>query len=183
MKFKVGDKVRVKSLEWFETLDRSRSSYRMPGRSEHFTLTMQEFCGKVVTIRYIDNSRGKGSYNIFGDDFHWYDWMFEDYVEPNLYLHPFCLSKESLVYIDDIKYRVSKSLTTHVWLVNDDRRNDVVFEKLKIRGGEVRRYVESILGYYISGLFPECKSLEDLTTLTLALAEEAQKHGIEVKIG
>lgn len=73
-KFKVGDKVRVKSLEWYQY------KYRDEDVKLSFTTTMLDFCGKVVTIETI----GDGFYYIKEDNsefkFLWQDYMFEDEV-------------------------------------------------------------------------------------------------------
>lgn len=73
MKYKVGDKVRVKSLEWY------KNEYRNGGIS--FVSKMSEFCGKVVTIEIVWN----GVYYIEEDEdkFSWQDYMFEDGVVNN----------------------------------------------------------------------------------------------------
>lgn len=74
MKFKVGDKVRVKSLDWY------RLEYNREEVKYRFTPKMLELCGKVVTIRqvYYDTEH----YIIEEENvFHnWQDYMFEDEV-------------------------------------------------------------------------------------------------------
>lgn len=73
-KFKVGDKVRVKSLEWFKT-EANKNAY-------YLTADMLFFCGKVVTIQKIVKNIFSESYLIEEDtnEHHWFDYMFEDEV-------------------------------------------------------------------------------------------------------
>lgn len=72
-KFKVGDKVRVKSLEWYQC-------YRDDDNEKlSFVSKMSEFCGKIVTIENIVHS----SYYIVKENntklkYLWEDYMFED---------------------------------------------------------------------------------------------------------
>lgn len=73
MKFKVGDKVRVKSLDWYQY------EYKNEEGGLSFTPKMSDFCGKVVTIKTISCD----SYTIKEDndfEFLWQDYMFEDKV-------------------------------------------------------------------------------------------------------
>ena len=76
MKYKVGDKVRVKSLEWYNA-NCDKHGYIRCQDIIYFTQQMSKYCGKIVTIDYI-----------WEDEFYWiqedeqhFDWtddMFED---------------------------------------------------------------------------------------------------------
>lgn len=74
-KFKVGDKVRVKSLEWFGTVVVNKHVIFL-------TPDILSFCGKVVTIQKIVDNSFSESYFIEEDTNkqHWQDYMFEDEV-------------------------------------------------------------------------------------------------------
>ena len=84
MKYKVGDKVRIKSKEWFDENRqhlRGRVSGVAPGLKNgqcySFIDPMSEYCGKEATII---STRERG-YNIDIDmdgRWAWGDWMFED---------------------------------------------------------------------------------------------------------
>ena len=82
MKYKVGDKVRVKSLEWFNNSPKTEGG-DVDTSTNIFTKSMTEYCGKIVTIAAISMS----SYTIEEDKdtikWHWTDEMFED----NLYIN------------------------------------------------------------------------------------------------
>ena len=79
MKYKIGDKVRVKSLDWYEKNKNYEGDVCLRAftdSSYNFTNTMSEWCGKVVTILSVDNKY----YDIVEDSCEWYwtDEMFED---------------------------------------------------------------------------------------------------------
>lgn len=76
MKFKVGDKVRVKSLEWY------RNEFKITGRDFTFTTKMSELCGMVVTIKDILEIDLVEVYVIEEEivPHYWQDFMFEDEV-------------------------------------------------------------------------------------------------------
>ena len=60
MKYKPGDKVRIKSLDWYET-NKCNGSVMCDGLA--FLDTMTEWCGKELTIDYIyTDSNGKQAY-------------------------------------------------------------------------------------------------------------------------
>ena len=71
-KYKVGDKVKVKSLEWYESnKDKAGDIYD----DCYFTAGMSEYCGKDFEIESIRPSGGIILKGIYCD---WRDWMFED---------------------------------------------------------------------------------------------------------
>ena len=75
MKFKVGDKVKIKSLEWYKSMDKD-SFGAVGGEGIKFIADMVRYCGKdaIVVGCYIN------SYELDIDegDWSWYDWMLED---------------------------------------------------------------------------------------------------------
>lgn len=76
MRHKVGDKVRVKSLDWYNA-NKNHNGY-ITGLGETFVDTMSKLCGKLVTI----NSVTKYCYHINEDEYkyNWTDAMFEEDV-------------------------------------------------------------------------------------------------------
>lgn len=76
MKYKVGDKVRIKSKEWYEANKDSQGNITTLAS---FTQSMAVFCGRKANIAEID----KGTYRLDIDNgrFFWDDEMFED-VQP-----------------------------------------------------------------------------------------------------
>lgn len=73
MKHKIGDKVRIKSREWYEK-NKNASGDILCGET-FFVEDMERYCGETATITSIDKT-----YNINIDDneFNWTDEMFED---------------------------------------------------------------------------------------------------------
>lgn len=78
MKYKVGDKVRIKNLDWYNqnkdvSLIESTNSYY------NFIEVMQDFCGKVMTISSVNNDY----YDMVEDagEYFWTDEMIEGLVE------------------------------------------------------------------------------------------------------
>lgn len=77
LKFKVGDKVRVKSLEWYnENKNLDGEIINKEGEKNGvFTKYMRSWCGDVIKINSVKN-------NYYGanNGWSWYDWMLEDDV-------------------------------------------------------------------------------------------------------
>ena len=78
MKYKVGDRVKVHTIEWFRT-NCSKDcfgAFKYEDGDNAFVSSMVEFCGQELTIKQVF----MGSYKIFEDcgQWHWEDWMFED---------------------------------------------------------------------------------------------------------
>ena len=81
MKYKVGDKVRIKSLDWYNqnkdvSLIESTNSYH------NFIAIMQDFCGKVMTISNVNSDY----YDMVEDagEYFWTDEMIEGLVEEEI---------------------------------------------------------------------------------------------------
>ena len=75
MKYKVGDKVKIKSLEWYNAFSDNGNKYIRHDRA-WFTKEMAEYCGKTSIVIGIYND----SYDLDIDnkEWGWYDWMLED---------------------------------------------------------------------------------------------------------
>ena len=75
MKYKVGDKVKIKSLAWYNAFSNNGDKYIRHDRA-WFTKEMAEYCGKTATVIGIYND----SYDLDIDnkEWGWYDWMLED---------------------------------------------------------------------------------------------------------
>lgn len=75
MKYKVGDKVKIKSLEWYN-LNKNRYDYIQLLKYQ-FNYYMTKYCGLTATIKQVNPDE----HNYFIDidsDFCWTDEMFED---------------------------------------------------------------------------------------------------------
>lgn len=82
MKYKVGDKVRIKSKEWYEE---NRNTYGdVEDDSAVLNSSMAKYCGKEATI--ICAKTDEYYIDIDGRTWKWVDWMFEDeQAEPTLF--------------------------------------------------------------------------------------------------
>lgn len=77
MKYKVGDKVRIKSKEWWDAQPKNEHGDVRCG-SDTFTDTMICMCGKVVEITDVLED----TYFIKEYDYNWTDEMFDDSYNP-----------------------------------------------------------------------------------------------------
>ena len=73
MKYKVGDKVKIKSLEWYNK-NSEYSAVVQNGAS--FTDSMTKYCGKTAIV--VEIYHESYDLDIDGDGWYWYDWMLED---------------------------------------------------------------------------------------------------------
>ncbi len=73
MKYKVGDKVRIKSLDWYNT---NKNSYGVVEVPKNFISEMSEYCSKdAIIVRVYDDHY---CINIDNSGYVWTDEMFED---------------------------------------------------------------------------------------------------------
>lgn len=99
MKYNVGDKVKVKSIEWYNA-NKDEYGVEIAGGDFYFTSRMSEFCGKFVTI---DEILKDDVYTIQEDGqiFTWTNSMFED---------------------EDVAFQcaIAKSVNECLWGTNDE---------------------------------------------------------------
>ena len=75
MRFKSGDKVRVKSLSWYnKNKDSCGCIYMRPLGGQPFNVDMSKLCGKVATI---ERTAGSLNYTLEGHKGYWRAFMFE----------------------------------------------------------------------------------------------------------
>lgn len=106
-KFKVGDIVKVKSLDWYNK-HKGENGLVIVERNHPFTEEMKEFCGKYFCINDISEN---GIYFKGISDFVFYDWMIEDQVYE---LKEVNLSKEE-VDIKDPKFFTKNFVPFSFW--------------------------------------------------------------------
>lgn len=104
MKYKVGDKVKVKSLEWYNE-NKNNHGRIYTSNNVIFQPNMSEFCGSILTIKNINIDMS--TYVVEENSYHWTDEMFEGLAKEWIYdeddigpLHEVCQSKLSAVIID-----------------------------------------------------------------------------------
>ena len=103
MKYKVGDKVRVKSLEWYNMNKDEFEKIRC--NTAYFQPTMSKLCDSILTIKNID--KFINAYIVEENSYYWTDDMLEGLAEEEIYdeddidpLHELCQSKFSAVIIE-----------------------------------------------------------------------------------
>jgi hypothetical protein len=75
MKYKVGDKVKVKSIEWYNENKNKYGEVRCSNMT-YFQPYMAKFCGSILTIRNIDVDINV--YEVKEANYYWTEDMFED---------------------------------------------------------------------------------------------------------
>lgn len=78
MKYKIGNKVKVKSLEWYND-NKNKDGRIYCNNNVIFQPNMSKFCGDIFTIKNINEDMG--SYMVEENSYHWTDDMFEDFTE------------------------------------------------------------------------------------------------------
>lgn len=128
MKYKVGDKVRVKSLDWYKSHETSKLGYVDCGEMP-FINTMVKFCNRIVTISKVNSKYGY--YDIEDDDGvnGWTDEMIEGLAEEPTVFN----GKEFLLKLANIEL---PSGTTTIWECPDGYifkdENDNIINATKI---------------------------------------------------
>jgi hypothetical protein len=138
MHYKTGDKVKIKSLDWYnENKDEVGGVY---GDSYAiFIQTMTKFCGQIVTISEVVD-------DVYGiledyDDYSWADYMIECLIEPAVENKP----QEKMVSLDDVCRFLDEHLYTSTstgdydygqeYICSDfDNATDLIFALRKAMG-------------------------------------------------
>lgn len=110
MRYKKGDKVRVKSLDWYNANKNPEDAIIFEGFNI-FDESMSEFCGKVVTIEHCNTKHNYYDIEEDGKVNYWTDEMFEGLAieEP----------QKKMVSLD----KVCKWLRANIDLYADTRRS------------------------------------------------------------
>lgn len=126
MKYKVGDKVRIKSREWYESNRNKNGEYVVDRLS--FTDSMTKFCGKEATITYSDED--DGTYQLDIDSFYWFnDEMFEDSTLDNA---------EKPHISEQLIKRIAEVIKTHNLGVSvSENEGKLIIEPLKVEEEDV----------------------------------------------
>ena len=131
MKYKVGDKVRIKNLDWYyENKDKID---QIDCGSACFVPPMVTFCEQIVTISSILSTLE--AYRIEEDDgeFNWTDEMIERLVERNGKIYPYKIGDRVILKgrnrcatITDLKYDTFGNLSYYINIDNDED-NSIVY--------------------------------------------------------
>ena len=186
MRFKVGDRVRIKSIAWYNE-NKNNKGIIVCG-SESFTHPMSYLCNKVVNIITIQDD----CYRILedGGDWYWTDEMIEGLVEEP----PVFTGKEFLLKVANIEL---PSGTTKIWECpkgyqfvdeNDNVINatKIVLEKKKKKYPKTYEECYKIMGVKLSDCYIQgYKSplLEDLQELLICRDAYWKLYGEEMGLG
>ena len=103
MKYKVGNKVKVKSIKWYN--DNKDEFEKIRCNTAYFQPTMSKLCDSILTIKNID--KFINAYIVEENSYYWTDDMLEGLAEEEIYneddidpLHELCQSKLSAVIIE-----------------------------------------------------------------------------------
>ena len=105
MKYKVGDKVRIKSLDWYNA-NKNENLYIDCG-DICFGLLNKPFCGEVLTIKEIEEHY----YTVEENEIFWTDEMIEGLVEEE--------TKPKMVNLDDVCNWVENHIFDFPWYDNE----------------------------------------------------------------
>ena len=89
MKHNIGDKVRVKSLEWYNENKNKYGNIHYSDNRVFFESNMSKFCGSILTIKGIDIDLD--AYKVEENTMLWIDDMVEENVEETSFLNGFGL--------------------------------------------------------------------------------------------
>ena len=125
MEYKVGDKVRINSLDWYNA-NKNSEGVVIFHNLRVFDESMSEFCGKVVTI---DAYNSRGNYYDIKEDGKvnfWSDEMFECLVERHGKTYPYKIGDRVILKgnnrratITDLKYNSWGNLSYYIKIDND----------------------------------------------------------------
>ena len=123
MKYKVGDKVRIKNIDWY---NENKDEFGDIDISEDFTFyaDRSKYCGKVFTISEVfDNSYLVKEDN---NEYYWSDEMIEGLVERNGKTYPYKIGDRVILKgsnrcatITDLKYNCQGNLSYYIKIDND----------------------------------------------------------------
>lgn len=78
MKYKVGEKIRIKSIDWYNK-NKDREGYVNFNQNESFSPFMSKYCGKIATIKSVDSIFQYYDIDIDKEGaWEWTDDMFDD---------------------------------------------------------------------------------------------------------
>lgn len=107
MKYKVGDKVRIKSIDWYNKNKDKNGWIWFPHSSIMFLLDMSEFCGMTATIVVLQEEFGSYKIDIDKARFFWTDEMFDEtYNENKMESKKVKITLPKNCEVDDVKASV-----------------------------------------------------------------------------
>ena len=122
MKYKAGDKVKIKSLDWYNE-NKSETGF-ITFNYVNFMPEMSRYCGEILTIN--QDVELFGQYTMSECGFLWTDEMFECLVERNGKKYPYKIGDRVILKgnnrcatITDLKYNTWGNLSYYIKIDND----------------------------------------------------------------
>ena len=122
MKFKVGDKVKIKNLDWYNE-NKSKTGF-ISFNGVNFMPEMSRYCGEILTINRVVEVFGQ--YLMSECGFLWTDEMIECLVERHGKTYPYKIGDRVILKgnnrcatITDLKYNSWGNLTYYIKIDND----------------------------------------------------------------
>ena len=88
MIYKKSDKVKIKSLKWYNENKNKYNNIRVSPNSGTFVRSMVKFCGTndvIINVRPADSGDSTIRYSLQNAGWIWNDWMFESLLEYTIY--------------------------------------------------------------------------------------------------
>ena len=124
MKYKVGDKVKIKSLDWYN--ENRDSLGDVDCVCETFIKEMAQYCGKIMTILKTFDDDTYAMVEDAEDEYFWCDEMIECLVERNGKTYPYKIGDRVILKgnnrcatITDLKYNSWGNLSYYIKIDND----------------------------------------------------------------
>ena len=122
MKYKVGDKVRIKSLDWYD--ENKDNNGNVDCRNANFIPDMVIYCGDILTVRNINEDLSY--YHMEGSQYAFKDEMIDCLVERNGKTYPYKIGDRVILKgnnrcatITDLKYNSWGNLSYYIKIDND----------------------------------------------------------------
>ena len=145
MKYKVGDKVRVESLEWYNR-NKNENGRIDCNESVFFEANMSKLCGSIVTIKNIDVDID--AYKVEENSYYWTDEMFEglakDTIQPIVFENivadkvELCLGDDYEIVVEDGRTFVQKKKPKYPTTYEECRKVLGIDEEMIVQGGWYR---------------------------------------------
>ena len=111
MKYKVGDRVKVRSRAWWDKQPKDSGGDIIRGYT--FLRKMADQCGAILTIEYVDNDY----YRTTGNNYTWEDWMLEPaYTYADIDLPDWWDGRPVLGYVSDESEEAARAKTKMWWV-------------------------------------------------------------------
>ena len=178
---KVGDRVKIKSLEWYEKWKNETGSIRMDTTSCYFVSSMAYLCGEVLTVQNVTGEGGSKRWVLDKDHHFWIPEFFEevypvqeqlsskfpkiDLNSPYLYQSPYDVKGSELVLSEEEQERLKEQFFSLC-----SEREKVLLKKQPFFSSRVEDVTKRLSAYtLVQGLGAKTKLKQIKTTHLIKL--------------